>query len=406
MEEIREIKLGGKHSKIAKVSVVDFNKVSEHKWRLLGEYAVSVKLLKMHQFVIGERPDDIPDDWVIDHKDRDKLNNCQSNLRWVSQSFNCWNTLTKGKSPYKGVCKPKNKKTWAAVFKGKHLGNFDDERKAGWAAAKAAIKEWGLWATESDLLTGPDLFTVEDIQKMQDEISKERDVAKHVRELPLGVYKDNNRYIARYAKQNLGSFKTILEAKDAYDTYVKELHEQAWSNHLLLDITRDDDGDAVIALSGRGGLGKFTKVPEQFWHILTFQKSWSLARKYASGRWLNKPAALHIVIFKLLNPDYVFTGNNSIDHINPENKLDNRKVNLRTATNYEQQRNKIKRTNTSSKYIGIHLDKKSLLWRGTFAYDGITYCVSGKTENEAAQKLNEKQLEVLGANARLISIIE
>lgn len=30
---------------------------------------------KLHAFIMGNRPDHIPKDWVIDHKDRDKLNN-------------------------------------------------------------------------------------------------------------------------------------------------------------------------------------------------------------------------------------------------------------------------------------------------------------------------------------------
>jgi hypothetical protein len=33
-------------------------------------------------------PCDVPEDWVIDHKNRNKLDNTRENLRWVSRSFN------------------------------------------------------------------------------------------------------------------------------------------------------------------------------------------------------------------------------------------------------------------------------------------------------------------------------
>lgn len=401
MEEIHEIKLSGKHGGVAKVSAVDFERVSKVNWKLFGGYARASKIGSMHKFVIGERPNDIPLEWVIDHKDRDKFNNCQSNLRWVSQSFNNWNVSIEGKSKYKNVMWEKNKKKWRSTFLGKHLGYFDDERKAGWASAQAAIKEWGLLAAESDLLVGPDLFSREDVQKMQEEIA----VVVPVRELPKGVSLVGKKYSARYAHKHLGCFDTILEAENAYNTHVSNLREKAWQDHLLLEIARDNDGHAIIALSGENGKGKYTKVPEQFWHTLTFQKSWCFFGEYAGAKWTGNVATLHSIIYKMLYPEYVFTGDNSIDHINCD-KLDNRGENLRTATRSEQEQNKNKIPNTTSRYRGIHYDKHNKMWIGRLRVGDATYKVSAKTENEAAIKLNDKRLEILGDKAILITIIE
>lgn len=410
MEEIREIKLSGKHGGIAKVSAVDFERVSEHRWSLYGGpdgYAYGSKFVKMHKFIIGERPDNVPENWVIDHKDRDKLNNSRSNLRWVSQSFNTWNVSIEGTSTYKGVCWAKNKNKWCAIFLRKHLGLFDDERSAGWTAAKAAIKEWGLLAAESDLLVGHDLFTTEDIKIMQDEISKEIVVVKPIREFPKGVSLHKGRYRASYGNKHLGYFDSILEAENMYNTHVQKLHDDAWKTHTLLEITRDDDGHAVIALSGDNGKGLYAKVSDELWHRLTFQKSWCYYGEYAGGKWNGKAEHLHTVIYKMLNPDYVYTGNNSIDHINC-NKLDNRGENLRAATNAEQERNKPKiiTPNSTSQYKGVNFDKINKMWIGRFRYEGKEYKVSAKTENEAARKINDKQKEILGDKARIITIIE
>lgn len=52
-----------------------------------------------------------------------------------------------------------------------------------------------------------------------------------------------------------------------------------------------------------------------------------------------------------------YSGNNFVDHIN-NNKLDNRKINLRIVTPHQNSMNKSSALNTSSKYIGVFLNKR------------------------------------------------
>jgi hypothetical protein len=51
-------------------------------------------------------PDNLPQ---IDHIDRNKLNNCVTNLRWVSRSTNMKNQKCKGVVPFKNVYKNRNR---------------------------------------------------------------------------------------------------------------------------------------------------------------------------------------------------------------------------------------------------------------------------------------------------------
>ena len=70
---------------------------------------------------------------VIDHKDRNRLNNQASNLRYVSLSQNLMNSSKRlnTSSLFKGVCWDKRSNVWKAqigVNKTKlHLGYYDNE---------------------------------------------------------------------------------------------------------------------------------------------------------------------------------------------------------------------------------------------------------------------------------------
>ena len=58
-----------------------------------------------------------------------------------------------------------------------------------------------------------------------------------------------------------------------------------------------------------------------------------------------------------------------VDHRNCDS-LDNRRANLRIATHEENMRNRRKRKNTSSRYIGVHFDKRSGRWAAHIRYKG------------------------------------
>lgn len=62
---------------------------------------------------------------VVDHSDRDKLNNTRSNLRNVSHSVNMRNTAPSGEVPYKGVYKKRNKFGARIRYRGEYLSLGD-----------------------------------------------------------------------------------------------------------------------------------------------------------------------------------------------------------------------------------------------------------------------------------------
>ena len=90
---------------------------------------------------------------------------------------------------------------------------------------------------------------------------------------------------------------------------------------------------------------------------------------------------------------------NWIDHINND-KLDNRKPNLRFATPAQNAQNKNKPDNCSSKYLGVKLDKKSNKWVCAIRHKGVRKSYVFKDEKYAAYWYDTLALRYHGEYAK------
>jgi hypothetical protein len=95
------------------------------------------KTFRIHKLVAEAFIEKSNDNIVIDHIDRNKLNNNVSNLRYVTSQINSRN-ITKSKncsSKYKGVCFNKRNKKWKLTicidYKTINLGCYETENEAG-----------------------------------------------------------------------------------------------------------------------------------------------------------------------------------------------------------------------------------------------------------------------------------
>lgn len=261
------------------------------------------------------------------------------------------------------------------------------------------------WASTSDLLVAPDLLSTEDIAQIQQEISLETGrPVKPVRSLPKGIHQRGKKFMAMFKDKSLGCYETVEKAYQVLETHSKANAEQRWAQHLLLPILRNEQNSAVIPLSGKKGEGLFTQVPDRFWHLLTYENSWCFDGQYAAGCWEGKPIRLHSVVYKLCHPDW--DGKNSIDHKVYEEKLNNTEDNLRLATGSLQGYNKPKRKGCSSQYVGVSKAKNGR-WQAHITFHGRNINVGGGcflTERDAAIALNLKARELMGEDARPLSI--
>lgn len=133
----------------------DYQRIAMDDWQLYDNhnkkyYAVRIedcKIVFMHRQIMGN-----PVGKVIDHRNREGLDNRKSNLRIATRSQNnCNRKQIQGSSKYRGVCYVKSRKKWrvAISYNGtyKHLGFFENEEDAARAYDEAAKIYHGEFAT-------------------------------------------------------------------------------------------------------------------------------------------------------------------------------------------------------------------------------------------------------------------
>ena len=120
----------------------DYDKVKRHRWYLSkGGYAMSgTKILPLAAAILGVETNR---NSVVDHINRNKLDNRRGNLRVVSKSENSFNSKqrTDNKSGHRGVSWDKERNKWKAqiCINGKviPIGRFDTVEEANAARINA-----------------------------------------------------------------------------------------------------------------------------------------------------------------------------------------------------------------------------------------------------------------------------
>lgn len=161
-----------------------------------------------------------------------------------------------------------------------------------------------------------------------------------------------------------------------------------------------------IPLSIRGkNAGKYVAIVDDDDYDYLMKWTWTVGNgrntKYAIGREKKFRINMHRIIMK--TPENLLC-----DHIDG-NGLNNQKSNLRNCSRSQNQWNRRKTINTSSKYTGVHLFRcrKKTYWMSQIRANKIVHHIGYfKTEEDAALAYNKRATELHGEFARLNKIEE
>lgn len=157
----------------------------------------------------------------------------------------------------------------------------------------------------------------------------------------------------------------------------------------------------LIPLRGKYGRGKFTTVDDKDYECLSSQK-WFLRKShnnfYVSRSTNGRLTDMHRMI---VNPPKRMT----VDHANG-NTLDNRRENLRIASQSQNNSNKnAPNVPKTSKYKGVFWSKDNHHWKAMATLDGKTYGAGSYTDEvHAAMAYNALALRIHGEFAKLNGI--
>jgi len=204
------------------VSTEDYESLNKRKWFISRDgYALcNNSLKKMHRLILNANDGDI-----VDHINRDKLNNTRGNLRIVNRCENTHNQKkrTETKNKYKGTNFVKRLGLYQSRCRiyGKDicLGYFNNEIAAAYAYNKKAIE-----LTDKCDLNRFDLSVIELENLLLSSICKIQSAEFKSKEKNVTWHKSSKKWQVSIRKNGqcfyIGKFKTELEAIKAKNNFI------------------------------------------------------------------------------------------------------------------------------------------------------------------------------------------
>ncbi len=382
-----EIQLTGKNKGIAIVSQEDYDTLSKYSWHKDNEgYIqghVNGSTMRMHRFIMNAKFDQ-----QIDHINGIRHDNRRMNLRSSSTLINGQNKKKKkgiSKSKYRGITLLENgtyhaKITLDGVIH--NLGNHKTEQEA--------VEAWDMFV----LHTGLTHIMLQLPEKREEYLSREYKpyIPRKSEFVGLELNATKTRYVATICvnkkRMHIGSHPDKIEAAKIYDDYIvsnnilnKKLNfpdrhpEYGKDKPILTKCVEIDSTTIKLIVTSKND--KSIIIDKEDYEKVKHYSCYIDVKGYVRIEIGTKTMRLHRYLLGITDP------NNSVDHIDND-KLNNKKNNLRTTTTGKNNQNRRKQTNTLSKYIGVSYQKKK--WQSYITNDKQrTFCGLYSDEETAAR---------------------
>lgn len=358
---------------------------------------------KLHQLVMGDYPKEKD---VIDHIDRNPLNNRRSNLRFVTFSENARNCskLETATSKYFGVYHNNDSgkyRAWITLdSKTIALGTHDNEIDAA--------KTYDAHSLMRDLGCPNNSLSSEEITMIKSGIMPEKYQIKSrkdpkLRGLPTNIsLRPSGSYRVALRRKGVNFEKIVKTLEEAielkrlklgqYADYEKDLEELRISK-----IPRDENGHAYVIVNIKSTQENIKCImDDETWPEIS-KTTW---RTNPYGYPLRKINGVSLSMHRLIWTKFIgeIPKGKTIDHIN-RNKLDNRLCNLRLADKRTQMHNRDKLQSIFHHYRGVRLVSR----RFKVHINKTSYEIYDVLEH-AALRANEIYRELYGDECHLNSI--
>lgn len=355
------------------VSEEDIDLLEKYSWYINGEgsyirgYVDGVSWT-LHRYIMIERlNNNVTNSYVVDHVDGNPRNNNRCNLRIVTPAENARNTRKQSgtSSVYFGVCKTKNNKFQVTIKRLKLYALYEQESWAAWT--------WNLWIDRYGITFSP-----------KNDIQAPENFVEHVKKekvLPNNITYVNSQYNVSFKGIQLGKYNTLDEATTILSQTKEKIEQERIVNILKEPIMRNADGIAFLERRGKQIL-----IDDDIYYELVINNRITIgAGGYAFINIDDVDIRLHRYIMK-------YNGEDVVDHIN-NNRLDNRKSNLRIVTRNQNAQNRQVVENTSSSYIGVYWNDRRKVWYSTIYQQ--KFLGSFKDEIEAAIRRDKATLQYM-----------
>jgi hypothetical protein len=145
----------------------------------------------------------------------------------------------------------------------------------------------------------------------------------------------------------------------------------------------------------------YNRVAVLHWYASKEKGLWYARAYCGKSNTLNQTTVrMHRLILGIMN-----NPNIQVDHRDGDG-LNNRRLNLRVATNAQNSMNRRKKIGCLSQYKGVYLDKRYNKWRASIMFNKKRYHLGHySNEKDAALAYNRKALEFFGEYALLNNVL-